>query len=103
MEKGRQNRMAAMFLFESGAYELVAEGVGVLVWAWLDGDRRIVAPKGGQLLVHDLETGETHELLTTPVTGNLIFGGVGQDDRAIYFTQSPSSSDIHLVTAEEGD
>jgi len=95
---GATESVTALYNLDSEAYELVPVEVGA--HAFLGADHRLVWTEGSEVIVHDLRTGETRELLSTApdLAG---WPMLAPDGETLYFLQQSASSDIHLIVAED--
>ena len=92
--------VTAIYNLDLEAYELAPLGVGGRNMAFCGEDHRIVWTDRSKLMLHDLRTGETRELLSTAPDGA---SGpmLSPDGKTLYFLQRSASSDIHLLVAED--
>ena len=95
---GASDEVTAIYNLDSEAYEAAPTGG----WgeAFFGDDHQFVWANGDTLMVHDLRTGETRELLSTAPDGAR-GPMLSPDGKTLYFLQQSASSDIHLLVAED--
>ena len=96
---GAKDRVTAIYDLDSEAYEPGPSSPAVNVSFFGDG-QRIVWGDGDKLMLHDLRTGETRELLSTAPDGARA-PILSPDGKTLYFLQHSAASDIHLLVAED--
>lgn len=95
---GASDSVTALYNLDSEAYEVAPSGVGGE--SFLGVDHRFVWTAGSDVIVHDLRTGETRQLISAePDLAR--WPKLSPDGKTLYFIQRSASSDIHLLVAED--
>ncbi len=98
---GATDSVTALYNLDSETYAVAPADVGGQNQSsFLGTDHRLVWTEGSELIAHDLRSGETRELLST-APDLARWPMLGPDGKTLYFVQQSTSSDIHLLVAED--
>jgi hypothetical protein len=83
------------YSFDAQKYELLADYGDHPVW--LNDNRRLLFPRGGQAFVLDSESKKFHEVMSV-APQHFQSLGLSKDNRVIYYSLTTTESDIWLMT-----
>lgn len=92
---GGERRQIGYFSFETNSYVAVKASPDGIA-SWLPDSRRFVYAEGSKILLGDIETKETREILANPKV-DIRSPFVSRDGKLLYYTAASAESDIWLL------